>query len=65
MESVTGGLLVINVSMLYAVDLCSHGNVAVLISKVHINYDRVNKQLNIISAGKKLKWENRKRAIAI
>ena len=54
MQSVTGALLIINVCMLNTVDLGANSNVTVLIAKIHINYNSINKQLNIVSTLEKL-----------
>ena len=54
MQSVTGALLIINVCMLNTVDLGANSNVTVLITKIHVNYNSINKQLNIVSTLEKL-----------
>ena len=54
MQSVTGALLIINVCILNAVDLGTNSNVTVLITKIHVNYNSINKQLNIVSTLEKL-----------
>ena len=58
MQSVTGGLLVINHGVLDAVDLGPDSDVAVLVAQVHIDNDGVNKQVDIIGAFHELKSLN-------
>ena len=65
MQSVTGALLIINVCMLNTVDLGANSNVTVLITKIHVNYNSINKQLNIVSTLKKLSNSEQKRKSSV
>ena len=50
MERVAGALLVVNICVLDTVELHPDGDLAVLVTQVHVHDDGVNKQADVVSA---------------